>query len=246
MPGGGPTLVLDLGNTALKFAVAGGGEPGPVGVIPADMAAEVLRHLPPPAPRRVLLASSNPVRLPELRQALLRAGMAVREVELSRDGPGIAGYEPPASLGPDRWLAARAAFELTGGGTFVVAAGTALTFDWIDGGGTFRGGAIAPGFAALAQGLALAAPHLPRPAPPPDYPGQSSEASVGLGLDAAFAGCLIELHRRAVRAAEAALPVVITGGDAARAALALEAAAPRIIPHLVLRALATLASREEG
>ena len=62
-------------------------------------------------------------------------------------------YPKPASIGPDRLANARAAIEEFGGPVLVVDFGTAVTFDIIDGSGSYVGGVIAPGLSAMTDYL---------------------------------------------------------------------------------------------
>jgi len=55
-------------------------------------------------------------------------------------------YKSPKTLGLDRLAAVIGAMKLfPGKGSLVVDAGTAITYDWIDGAGNFFGGSISPG-----------------------------------------------------------------------------------------------------
>ena len=54
-------------------------------------------------------------------------------------------YSPVNSLGKDRVAAALGAYEIYGGNSLIVDFGTAITFDFVDGNGVFRGGMIYPG-----------------------------------------------------------------------------------------------------
>ncbi len=54
-------------------------------------------------------------------------------------------YTPIFSLGRDRVAVAYGGFKLYGGDSLIVDFGTAITFDFVDGNGVFRGGVILPG-----------------------------------------------------------------------------------------------------
>jgi type III pantothenate kinase len=175
--------------------------------------------------------------------ALVRAGLRVLLV--GRDVPVPIGirYDTPSTLGTDRLLSALAASSMAQGRAFVLSAGTAITGDWVDEEGVFRGGAIAPGLGALVGALAASLPHLPRPRVPlsVSYPGVSSQESVDAGCRAAFLGTVRALHRAAEQAAGGPLPAVVTGGDAVTAAAALEDTVVLVVPHLPLLGLARMA-----
>lgn len=151
-------------------------------------------------------------------------------------------YAPPFHPGADRLVAALAAFRRAGRACVVVDAGTALTVDAVGPDGAFLGGAIAPGFATLAEGLRARAPALPKagedlPAP---YPARSTTDAVSLGVHAAFGGALRELAA-AANALLGKAPVFVTGGDAVLARRELARLDPVIVPELVLEGLALLA-----
>ncbi len=150
---------------------------------------------------------------------LVRAGIAVVRVGEDIGVPLSIDYEPPNSLGIDRRVAAWEAWRTHGRGLAVVGAGTALTWDWVDDQGRFRGGAIAPGLSLIERGLRLAAPHLPRPdvgSDSPAFPPRSTQDAVNLGQDSAERGLVLELLRRFDEASGGGLPLIITGGDAPR------------------------------
>ena len=153
-------------------------------------------------------------------------------------------YETPATLGQDRLLAALAANREFPEGAIVLDAGSALTVDWVDDTGLFRGGAIAPGPAALMGTLKEAAAGLEWGGLNPEacWPGVTSAESCTAGLTATLRGQVRELLRWAREEAGSSPPLVLTGGAAATlAALVPEAAFVRR-PHLVLEGIAIAAS----
>jgi type III pantothenate kinase len=72
------------------------------------------------------------------------------------------GVERPDQVGPDRLVNAFAAAQLYGTPAIVVDAGTATTWECIDGAGTFVGGAIAPGLELGLRALSERTALLPR------------------------------------------------------------------------------------
>ncbi|MCH8141774.1 MAG: type III pantothenate kinase, partial [Proteobacteria bacterium] len=72
-------------------------------------------------------------------------------------------YQPPESLGVDRFLTALAAYQRLKQACCVIDFGSAITFDVIDVTGQLLGGYILPGTQALSQGLSarasLTVPH---------------------------------------------------------------------------------------
>jgi type III pantothenate kinase len=151
-------------------------------------------------------------------------------------------YVAPGMPGADRLVAALAAFRRVRAACVVVDAGTAVTVDVVSGDGAFLGGAIAPGLRTLAAALRAKAPALPLAdaEADPAYPATSTADAVAIGVQAAFRGALRDLVARGREAAGGGT-VLVTGGDARPAALALEKHRPTVVPDLVLEGLATLA-----
>lgn len=75
--------------------------------------------------------------------------------------PMVIDVERPAEVGPDRLVNAYAAVHLLGTPAVVVDCGTATTFDAVDAGGAFVGGAIAPGLQLGLEALAARTARLP-------------------------------------------------------------------------------------
>ena len=71
-------------------------------------------------------------------------------------------YSVPEELGADRIVNAVAAYYEYGGPCITVDFGSATTFGYIDAGGNFLGGAIAPGIKSSAEALTNTAAKLPR------------------------------------------------------------------------------------
>lgn len=139
-------------------------------------------------------------------------------------GPGVrtglaVHYRPVAALGADRLVDAVAAHAAHGGPVVVLDFGTATTINAVDGGGTFRGGAIAPGIGLAAEGLAEAGARLARVelgGPPPELVGRTTESALRSGLVHGQAALVEGLLARVLDAlagdAAADVPVVATGG----------------------------------
>ena len=144
-------------------------------------------------------------------------------------GPGLKTgmrmrYDDPAEIGPDRIADAVAARAVYGAPCIVVDLGTTTNIEVIDAKGAFAGGVIAPGLALGARSLSAAAARLPQvePAAPARVIGRSTReamrSGVVLGEVARLDGMLdmVLAEMRAEDAAgEDAVPIVITGDDAA-------------------------------
>jgi type III pantothenate kinase len=210
-------LLLDAGNSRLKWAFAeGGGFPGGYAEHEGNPAAVVDRI--PVAP--VAAAWISNVTGEALGAALSAAvqsrfGIAPAFARVQPECRGLrVAYADPVRLGVDRWLAMLALWCEYRKAFVTASAGTALTFDAVDASGQHLGGVIAPGL-LTAQRAVLGATRFAAGEPVATY--QS-----GLGIDTdscvrqgAFHACAGLMERLADRYAVADAPRVLSGGDAA-------------------------------
>jgi type III pantothenate kinase len=126
-------------------------------------------------------------------------------------------YPHPNSIGPDRLANAVAARQRFGAPVVVVDFGTAVTFDVVDGRGSYVGGIIAPGLAAMTSYLHEKTALLPK-IQIRDIKtaiGKSTQEAMLIGAVHGYRGLvrglIVELKRE-LRAGK--LPVVATGGYA--------------------------------
>jgi len=229
-------LLLDLGNSRLKWALTDGRQLQPM---QADVVGAPVEL--PSADSAVLASSSaDPARFEWLQSRLQQAGCG----PLRRLGPPRSdallrlAYADPATLGVDRWLAMRAARSVDSGACVVVSVGTALTVDAIDASGRQLGGCIAPGPTAMREVLLARAPHL-RDAGGRllDFP-LSTEDAVYSGPLLAAAALIERQHRLLARRCAVTPRLLLTGGGADLVREALQLGAERI-PDLVLRGMLT-------
>lgn len=208
-------LLLDIGNTRLKWALADGERRGPAQAIahggdPAAIAAA----LPATTVRAIHISSVlGEAADRQLSQRLdARYGRPPRyaRVVAERNGLRVA-YTQPQRLGVDRWLGMQRLWRESGSGFVLASAGTALTVDLVDDGGRHLGGYIAPGLVAMQQGVlgATRFEHRAVGLPPRPEPGDSTEACVRNAALTAALG-LLERSSRGHPG-----PRLISGGDAA-------------------------------
>ena len=134
--------------------------------------------------------------------------------------PLRADVENPARVGADRLLAALAAYRRTGGPCIIVDFGTAITVNSVQADGTFLGGAIFPGLAAMARALAQETALLPEIPVPDSAPaiGRNTDEAIAAGLLHGTAGAVANLVIAASQVVGEDARIFLTGGGAARVA----------------------------
>jgi type III pantothenate kinase len=263
-------LLLDAGNTALKWALAEAGEfrTAAQGILAleagfGDLLVEALREpmtARPAAPtldlRAIGCSVASDATTGQIVGALRRlvpAGVRWLASQAQFDYQDVLltnGYRDPAQLGADRWHAMIAArHRFPGHPLVVVCAGTATTVDSVDPAGRFLGGAIAPGTSIMADGLARGTARLPRSVGRPVQMPDNTDDAIATGVADALAG-LVERRVRAMARAGAPPQLVMAGGRvrelAARLWIDQEVAGITIEEHLVLRGLWIRASAEQA
>jgi len=218
-----PEVVVDIGNTRMKWGLCRDGRVTEVLRLPLDEPAawEVgSARLPPPAAAAGwtwAVASVNP---PALHRFLAWSAGRGRAVVFEKYSqlPIAVGVEEPAGVGIDRLLGAVAARALTAPGTaaITVDVGTAVTVNLIDPTGTFRGGAILPGPRLMGRSLRDFTARLPLidPASPvtEDRPAGNTGDAIRLGIAAALEGGVDRLVTAFARRCPAPPELFITGG----------------------------------
>src|SRR5882724_9046747 len=196
-------VVLDIGNTAIKFGVFDGDRLVAVERIEGGAAGENLFPIGAvQSATEIVAISSSPANSAGLAGKLGRPVRLLGD-EVRRAVPTT--YVRPETLGLDRIAAAWGARALSGRKSLAVAdVGTAITVDAIDAAGRLVAVAIAPGIAAARDGLGRAAPHLPAaPTSAGDVavPARATNDSLRAGFVIGFAGLVDRLLAEARRAA---------------------------------------------
>ncbi|MDE2150125.1 MAG: type III pantothenate kinase [Gammaproteobacteria bacterium] len=215
-----PTLLLDVGNTRLKWASWSEDRLQPGGAqTHAGAPDEGLEALPAPAASVWVCDVLGGRARERLAAAIARRwGCAAHFAVAQAQWKGLRnGYPEPERLGADRWLAMIAARARSAQELCVVGAGTALTVDLVDAEGSHLGGVIAPGLSAMRAAVLGATRFEHRVAVEPrGWLGGDTEQAVALGALHAAVGLVERLLRR--------YPTTtgfVHGGDAAR-----------LLPHL--------------
>jgi type III pantothenate kinase len=251
-------LLIDVGNTNLRWAMHGDREIGPgesvrhSGGAPLDLLAAWERVA---APERVLMANVGgaPVGTAIARAVRAYWGIEPELAATRAEGFGVrVAYAEPSRLGVDRWLALVAARDLVGGPCLIVDAGTAATFDLLLADGTHLGGLILPGVHMMRESL-LAGTHIPRVEPEPAAEPWATDTgtAVATGSLHALAALAVRLHDRLCDRLDpgsdgyASDPpaILLAGGDGPRLAPLIDRP-HSLVPDLVLRGLARLSTDE--
>jgi len=241
-------LLLDIGNTRIKWAVADeNGLHDPGAAVHADVSdaavGDVMAALPAGLTGAAAVCVGESVVLEALRERLAAAGVELRRIETAPRAAGVSnGYQDFRQLGADRWAAIVGGWAHTQAETVVVDAGTAVTIDLIAGDGRHLGGLILPGIGLMSAALGsrtaeIAASAARGPGPGRDeWFGRSTAEAVARG--ARFA-VLAAIERAVARFPGNASPaLLLTGGDAPALIDDLAAAGHR--PLLVLEGLQRL------
>jgi len=219
------TVLVDAGNTRIKWATLTGGKLVRRGSavhrdsLDAGVAA-FAAELPPRG--RIIVANVAGPRMAERLEALVaaRPGSSLEFVATAAERFGVrCAYADPSRLGVDRWVAVLAAHHAARGAACAIDAGTAVTFDAVDAAGTHLGGLIFPSARLTAAALDRNTSNIGHTAAAPavarglELLGRNTDAAVGHAAWLALSSAL----DRAVATVERALrtrPVVyLTGGD---------------------------------
>lgn len=243
-------LLIDLGNTRLKLALAEGRRVQAAQAFPhaeADFDDQLASWLEANTiPDSLWLAS---VARPELTVRVVdvftRAGHTVRRIETQPQALGLrVAYAQVERLGVDRWLGLLTLHAEQHAPSVIASVGSALTIDALAPGGEHRGGLIAPTPEAMRDALFARAPHLERSRGEVGWFARSTEDCIESGC--VLGGIALIERSRQMLADELGQPVrlVVSGGGA-------DALRPWLAPHefrpnLVLEGMACWADAVEG
>ncbi len=200
-----PALLIDIGNSRVKWAFARGSriESGePFLTRPHEVHNDFLRFWShEPAPRQVMVANVAGAEIAAELEAwtLQRWRLAPGFAQSQAQAYGVSnGYESPEKLGVDRWVALVGARQIFKDPVCIADCGTAITLDVMDGRGRHLGGLIAPGLSlirhALTQGTrGLKGVALQRP----DELARETAAAIAGGALSAAAGLIERTWRKA-------------------------------------------------
>jgi type III pantothenate kinase len=196
----------------------------------------------------VIVGSVNPAvteRLAALVQRTLPEA-ALRRVESALPIPVGRQLDPESIVGEDRLLNAAAAYDLLKQACVVIDAGTAITIDFVDGAGTFHGGAIGPGAQMMLRSLHQHTALLPEVEfePPAEPIGHNTQQAMLTAVFHGLRGMVRELVEQYAEVAGSYPMVVATGGNAEVLFKGFDLV-ERIIPDLALLGLAVTLQKSE-
>lgn len=240
-------LIVDIGNTRLKWRCVEQGEWATGGAFATDDAIKAgfdaeWSNL--PAPEAVYVSNVAGAGIAATLEAWVASHWRV-PVHFARSEAlafGVAnGYEQPERLGVDRWVALIAARHHYRLPVCVVDVGTALTVDVLDREGRHLGGLIAPGPALMKRALSLETRGVRAVSgEAADWLGRNTADGVEIGTLRACAGLVETVWRDGAKWLGRAPSVVVSGG-AGEAIARLLTMPYRLDSDLVLRGLLILA-----
>lgn len=243
------SLLLDIGNTRLKWGVGEDGAIHRTGHISQERLREQgLRVLTTKLPRRIDRVLASNVAGATLATRLsgvigAHCDCEVHFAKTERSAFGVTNsYKQPRRLGVDRWVAMVGAYAEFRTACLVVDAGTAVTIDALDEDGVHLGGQILPGVVLMADALSASTSDIGGVARQAKRTGNamnmfacSTANAVREGASNAVVGA-IERSIRILRSSAYDPTVVLTGGDGSRILSAIDEDVEHR-PNLVLHGL---------
>jgi type III pantothenate kinase len=248
-------LALDVGNTRLKWAMYDAPVPGAELLAQGAVFLENIDKLaenewstmPPPTQILGCVVASDAIKRRVAEQMDLWE-VAPRWVVSSPQEAGLTnGYDHPARLGADRWVAMIGAYHrLLARGIrkpcVVVMVGTAVTVEAIDTSGKFLGGIILPGHGIMLRALesGTAGLHVPT-GDVTDFPTNTSDALTSGGTFA-IAGAVQRMVENLTRHCGQAPACIMTGGAGWKMAPSMSVEF-ELVDNLIFDGLLEIASR---
>ncbi|MGB5315757.1 MAG: type III pantothenate kinase [Robiginitalea sp.] len=209
-------LVVDAGNTQIKFAVFKGNLLLHTAVGSQEAFAESVKRVFDKYPGITDALISAVSHLEPQSVEILSVFCKVYVLSPQSRIPFKNSYATPATLGPDRIALATAAFyHNPNGNTLVIDAGTCITYDMVNDYGEYLGGAISPGLYMRYNALHKYTDKLPLLTPEAilDFIGNATEtcmhSGVVNGISLEIDGVITQYRSRFRH-----LTVILTGGDA--------------------------------
>ena len=245
-------LLMDIGNTRLKWGILADGAIRRTGHISQEMIrSDGLTALTSKLPRRVDTVFASNVAGASFATRIsgvvgLHCNSDMHFARSTREACGVTNsYRQPRRMGVDRWVAMIGAWAEIQSACLVIDAGTAVTIDALDSNGQHLGGQILPGVNLMSDALASSTSDIPntsrrsiRGASGLEIFANNTAGAVAHGALSAVVGA-IERAVHILRENHHDPELILTGGDASRILKSLEGE-PIHRPHLVLQGLAQM------
>lgn len=250
-------LVIDIGNTRLKWGLYAHGEPGAPLLAHGAVVLEDIDHLwelewqelPHPTAMLGCVVAGDAIKR-RVEEQLAHWPIKPRWLVSSAAAAGVInGYEHPARLGADRWAAIIGARQralqvspTSPPPVLAVMVGTAVTVDAIDVEGRFLGGLILPGFGLMYRALESGTAGLKVPTGEVrDFPNNTSDALMSGGTDA-IAGA-IERSLRRLQQHTGREPLLLMSGGAVSRLSHFTELPLQVVENLIFEGLLALAAQ---
>lgn len=229
-------LLLDAGNTRLKWAVVEDGRWLAQGSAPySDLSA-----LTPVLEQQAVCYIASVVRTQhEAQVAALLASHSISPIWLttaSTFSDVSNSYLDPRQLGVDRWMGLLASRQRSQVATLVVSLGTAMTVDALSAEGTFLGGLIVPGMVMMQRALQQGTSNVAEASGICQAFPRTTADAVQSGIIAALSGAIQRQFELLTEVAGEPPRVILTGGDA-EALLPFLDLQVELVPLLVLEGM---------
>lgn len=240
-------LAVSIGNTRTRVGAIVDGELERSVSVSSDDAAALREamaaavELLPVEPGTVALVASVDPKQTQSVMRVIREQHKLPAYRVESDVPVPIGrqLDPETIVGEDRLLNAAAAYSTVRQACIIVDAGTALTVDFVDGAGTFHGGAIAPGARMMLDALHDQTAQLPEVtvSRPAEAIGHNTVEAMRSAMFHGMRGMVRELVEQFAETAGQYPLVIATGGDAEMLFADYELI-ERIVPDLTLLGMA--------
>ena len=238
-------LLLDAGNTRLKWAVVEEGRWQAQGNLPYSELSALTLVL----EQQAACYIASVARAQHERQInTLLAPFAITPTWLTAEAQFadvINTYADPAQLGVDRWMGLIAARQRTQRAVLVVSVGTAMTVDALSADGTFLGGVIVPGVALMQQALQHGTARVADVAGSWQAFPRSTADAVQSGMIAALCGAIHQQYAQLAQWAGSHPHCIVTGGNAEHVLPHLDFTVEQV-PALVLEGIARVVTEGES
>jgi type III pantothenate kinase len=214
-------IVVDVGNSRIKWGLCSSEQVWSVAALPPDDADawhEQWRQWKLERTQEWVVSGVHPARRDALVAWLRERSDSVRVLASYKELPLKVEVEVPEKVGIDRLLNAVGANRRRqeNVAAILIDAGSAVTVDYLDGKGAFKGGAIFPGFGLMAKALHDYTALLPVITPDDNAlpPGTSTTEAMQAGILHAVVGGIERLIAAYQQRFPIAFEIFLTGGDA--------------------------------